>query len=291
VISRYRWIRLVAPVAGRFPAVFYPVAAMVAWVAWHSRPAMRRALVQNMLPLCDGVKRRAEREARRACGNIARSWLDIATVPYRDFTTFERDHITFEHAERLELLNRPGPVLIVSAHSGGAELVLQAMIPRGRRFIALVEDIEPPELSAYLNRLRSAAGGCFKPANVAGARAAFAALRRGEVLGIMADRDIQETGICVVVAGNPVKLPRGPWEIARRTGATILPMFARRDWRDRFTVAVEEPFHVACLGDEALAVREAATRFASLLEAHLRREPGQWTVVEDFWSVHRCGES
>jgi lauroyl/myristoyl acyltransferase len=290
MISRYRCLRLVAPVAGRYPGVFYPVAALAGWVAWNVRPGIRRALIRNMLPLCDGDRRRARREARHACRNIARYWVDVTTVPHRDFATFERDHITFVHPERLEVLNRPGPVLIVSAHTGGAELILQAMIPRGRRFVALVEDIEPSELADYLNQLRSAAGGCFKPANVAGARAAFGALRRGEVLGIMADRDLQGTGVCVIIAGRPVSLPRGPWEIARRTRATILPMFARRDWRDRFTVFVEEPFHVSCGDDETVAVREATGRFAGLLEAHLRREPGQWTVVEDFWSVHRCGE-
>jgi lauroyl/myristoyl acyltransferase len=107
----------------------------------------------------------------------------------------------------------------------------------------------------------------------------------------MADRDLHGNGVCVLVAGQPVHLPRGPWELARRTGATVLPMFSRRDWRDRFVVTVEEPFHVPCDEEEELAVRDAAVRFGALLEQHIRREPGQWTVIEDFWSIHRCGES
>ena len=123
-----------------------------------------------------------------------------------------------------------------------------------------------------------------------GLRAALEALRRGEVVGIMADRDLHGTGVCVVLAGKPVRLPRGPWELARRTGATVLPMFASRDWRDNFTVTVEEPFHVSCDMDVDRAVSEAACRFAHLLEQQLLAEPGQWTIIEDFWSVHRCGE-
>jgi KDO2-lipid IV(A) lauroyltransferase len=217
--------------------------------------------------------------------------VDVCTVPHRDFIAFERDRMTFVNPERLDLLKRPGPILVVSAHTGGAELALQAMTAHGRRFTALVEDIQPPEMAAYLNRLRSAAGGEFRPATIGGARAALSALRRGEVVGLMADRDLQGTGVCVVVAGRPVRLPAGPWELARRTGATVLPMFARRNWSDRITVHIEEPFHVDCSSDEGVAVRDAVARFACLLERHLRREPGQWTVVEDFWSEHRCGES
>ena len=37
-------------------------------------------------------------------------------------------------------------------------------------------------------------------------------------------------------------------------------------------------------------IREAIERWCSILEKHLRRDPAQWTVLEDFWEVHRCGE-
>jgi KDO2-lipid IV(A) lauroyltransferase len=290
VIGQYGWLRLAAPVVGRLPGVFYPVAAAAGWLAWHIRPHAREELVRNMLPLCDGDLDRARRESRLAYRNIARYWVDVTTVPHRDFSRFETRHIRFIDEARLEVLRRAGPVLIVSAHTGGAELSLQAMTARGRRFTALVEDIQPGKMAHYLNRLRSSAGGVFEPANRTGVRAALAALRRGEVVGLMADRDLQGTGVCTLVAGQPVQLPRGPWELARRTGATVIPMFSRRDWRDRFTVTVEEPFHVPCDGEESVAVHEAVVRFAGLLEKHLRREPGQWTIIEDFWSVHRCGE-
>ena len=290
MLSRDRWLRLAAPVVGRAPRVFYPVSAAAAWLGWHTRHELRRNLVANMLPLCDGDRDRARAEARRAFRNIGRYWVDVTTVPYRDFERFERDHIVFVNEERLSVLRRPGPVMIVSAHTAGAELCLQAATGRGRRFTAIVEEIQPPGMAEYLNHLRSSAGGCFRSASLGGVRAAMEALRGGEVVGIMADRDLQGSGVCVLLAGQPVHLPRGPWEMARRTGATILPMFASRGWRDNFVVSVEEPFHVSCDIGVDLAVAEAARRFADMLEAQLRRQPGQWTVIEDFWSVHRCGE-
>jgi predicted LPLAT superfamily acyltransferase len=56
-------------------------------------------------------------------------------------------------------------------------------------------------------------------------------------------------------------------------------------------VFVEEAFSVDGALEAEDAVRAATERFATLLERHIRREPGQWIVLEDFWRVHRCAES
>ena len=288
-MSQTTWMRLCAPIVGRFSSLFYPVAALVAEAGWRTRPATRRALLRNMLPLCGGNRERAIHEARLAYRNIGRYWLDVTTIPHRRMERFERDHIRLVDGERLKVLQEPGPVILVSAHMGGIELPLQAITHRGRPFVALVEEVSPPAFARYLYQLRSAAGGRYYPANFAGVRACYAALRRGEVVGVLADRDIQGSGLPVRLAGRWVRLPRGPWEMAQRTGALVLPVFAARDWRDRFTVYVEEPFRVGVESEDALSVHDAVTRFASLFERHLLREPGQWTVMEDFWRAHRCG--
>jgi KDO2-lipid IV(A) lauroyltransferase len=242
-----------------------------------------------MLPLCDGDERRASREARRAYRNIARYWVDVTSIPYRAMGHFERDHITLHHPEHLEPLSAPGPVILLSAHLGSIELPLQAISARGRAFAALVEDVKPPAFAEYLIELRSAAGGRFYPASFSGVRACYEALRRGGVVGLLADRDVTNTGMCVSLAGRCVRLPRGPLEMAQRTGATIIPVFATRTWRDRFTVVVEEPFSVDCSEAGSDPVTAAIQHWATLLERHLRAAPGQWTVLEDFWEVHACG--
>ncbi len=287
-MNRYLLLRALAPLVGRLPGVFYPLAAAGAWLAWRVKPRARRSLLRNLLPFCDGDRALASAEARRAFLNIARYWVDVATLPHRDMANFERDHLTLVNGERLDVLKRPGPVLVVSAHAGNPELCLQAITFRGRQFTALVENIRPPQMARYLLKLRSSAGGRFEVASIGGIRAVLEALRAGEVVGIVADRDLQGTGVCVELARRPVRLPRGPWELARRTGATVLPVFASRDRRDHFTVRVEEPFMVGCDAPLEDAVREAANRFGALVEAHVRRQPGQWTVTEDFWGVHRC---
>jgi KDO2-lipid IV(A) lauroyltransferase len=288
-VNKLTIARFMTPVVGRFPWAFYPVAALAGEIAWFTRPGARRALTRNMLPLCDGDRARARREGRRALRNIARYWVDLASIPYRKMHNFERDHLRVVHPERLKALEEPGPVILVSAHAGSSELALQAIIHRGRSFVALVEDVQPPGFAEFLISLRSAAGGRFYTTGFRGTRACIEALRSGGTVGLLGDRDLQGSGICVTLAGHRVRLPAGPWELAQRTGATVIPAFAERTLRDRYVVIVEEPMRVAMTEPPSCGVEAAVQHWATLLERHLRRVPGQWTVMEDFWKVHRCG--
>ena len=282
-------LRLAGPIVGRLPSLFYPFAAVAGWIAWWTKPECRENLTRNMLPLCDGDRRRARREGRRAYQNVARYWVDLTTLPYRNMATFERNHITVVDHGGAKALDAPGGLVVVSAHMGNGELAIQAMTTRGRRFIVLVEALKPASLSRTMLRLRSSAGAQFYPADFRGLRAAIEALKRGEVLGMMGDRDIQGTGLCVALCGRKVRLPRGPWELARREGATVLPAFSTRTWTDRFIVYLEPTLTVACTADPEADIRGAMEQWASVFERHIKANPGQWGVLEDFWQVHGCG--
>ena len=288
--TRYHALRVFAPIIGRMSWLSYPAATTIGSLAWYVSPSHRRHLLRNVVPFSDGDRARAITSARRAYRNIARSWVDVATLPHRDMPNFAPDHLTIVNGERLAVIEQPGPVIVVSAHMGNAELALQALTVRGRSFVALVEKVQPPKLGEYLLRMRQTGGGQFELADFKGIRACLEALRSGGTVAIMADRDIQGNGICASLGGRPVKLPRGPWELARKTGATVLPVFATRLHKDHFVLEVEEPFKVGCANADAdVDVRAAVDRWALVLEAQLRRHPGQWIVLEDFWRAHRCG--
>jgi phosphatidylinositol dimannoside acyltransferase len=287
-LTRLRWMQLSAPLAIRFPWLFYRIAVVAGWLAWKTRPRLRRNVTRNLLPLCDGDLGRAKREGVRVCQYIAQYYVDLATLPKRDLARFERKNLEFVNPEHIAQLSVPGPIVAVSAHTGNAELAIQAINSHGRRFVAVVEAQRPPEWSRYLLKLRSAKGGTFYESDFRGVRASIEALKAGGVLGLMGDRDIQGTGVGVEICGQRVKVPRGPWELARRTGALVMPMFASRIHDDHFQVHLHEPFHMEVTADAEEDIRLVAMKWALLLEAHLRRDPGQWVVLEDYWDVHAC---
>ncbi len=290
-VTKYWLLRLLTPVAAQAPWVAYGLAAPAGWVAWHARRRVRETLTRNLLPFCAGDGRRAAREGRRACQNVARYWIDMMTLTRRDLVEFEQRHLTIENERFAWPLAEAGPVVIVSAHLGNPEMGAMAVASRRGAYVALVEPLEPRRFAELIGKLRARTGGHYHDAGPAGLRVCLETLRAGGVVALVADRDIQGTGVCVPFAGRGARMPRGPWDLARRTGATVLPVLTRRSGHDSFRVAVHEPFRVASTADREGDVREAATRWAALLESHIRRDPGQWTVLEDFWEVHGCGES
>jgi len=291
MMDRTWWMRAGQPLAQRAPGLFYRIAGATAWVAWRLKRRTRRRLIRNMLPLCDDDMAAARQASKASMRNVSEYYVDLATLPGRDMSTFEDTHLEVFHGERLEMLREPGPVVVVSAHTGNAELAIQSLTYRGRQFVALVEALEPKEWAEYLLSLRSSAGGTFHEATLSGMKALLDAMKAGQLAGVMGDRDIQGTGVCVPFFGREVMLPRGPWELARRFDAPVLPVFSSRKRRDQFRIDVEEPFRVGRSDDSEGDVRAAAARYAQILETHLRRDPGQWTVLEDFWKVHACGKS
>lgn len=286
---RYVVLRLSLPVLGRLRRWAYPSAALVAPGAlWHGRTRSR--LRRNFAPLCGGDMRRASTASARALANVAQYYVDLGSFRYRDFARLERDHLTIEHLERSAVLDRPGPRLIVAAHTAGTELALRALLPRGYAFTGLVEPVSNPRLSRFLLDWRRAAGGQFFEADLGGVRQCLAALRAGGLVTLVADRDIQGTGVCVEFFGRRVRFPRGPWDLAARTGAPVLPLLCARVRADHIRVVIGEPISVEGGRDREAAVAAAAQQWAGVLERFLAADPGQWMVMEDFWKVHGCGQ-
>ena len=278
--------RLLMPVVGRFATLFYRLAEPAGWLMFHSNRRARANLLLNLEPVCtsDSKSKLAAIEAFR---NAVRYYIDLASMGHRDLSRFEGEHLTLIHEERLLAVFEPGPTIVLSAHVGNPEFALLAVAARGRPFVELVEPIEHPKLAKYLRSLREAGGGTVAEANQAGLRTVLKTLRAGGLVAIMGDRDFEGAGVCVTMFDRTVRLPRGPWVLAQRTGARIVPIWLTRTNDADQTVDVGEPI---CVSRGNGAVEEAARGWASILEAHIASDPGQWTVLEDFWGVHGCGK-
>jgi KDO2-lipid IV(A) lauroyltransferase len=271
------------------PGVSYRLAGWAGWLAWRLNRTARRRLTRNLLPATNGDTVAAREAALTAYKNVFRYYVDLCSLPRRDLSSFEHEHLSLTGEEHLAILREAIPIVIVSAHTGNPELAVQALLARGRHFVALVEPLRPRRYANRLLRLRSSAGGEFHEADFAGLRNCLRTLRQGGVVAVMGDRDLAGNGTCVELLGRRVRLPQGPWELARRSEAVILPVFSSRGVSDAMAVNIEPPFRVGRGQDRARDVAEAAQRWARLFERHLYRDPGQWTVLEDFWQVHGCG--
>lgn len=274
------------------PAAYF-IADRAATVAYYLRGGLRRNVQQNirqvMGPDADPGEVRAA--TKKALRNVTRYYADLLLTPRLNVHRFLEKNLTIYGLEYLTDTVASGRgVIVISAHYGNPELVVQAAGALGIKAFVITEPLQPQALSDLVHRLRCSKGQMFRPVSVSTMKEAVRWLREGKVVSLLCDRDIQHTGIMLPFCGAEAQLPVGTAQLAMRTGAVVLPMFCRRTHGNHFDVYAEPPLEMTVTGDEANDVRVNTLKIISCIEKYLRLDPGQWLVLEPIWR-ERDGQS
>jgi phosphatidylinositol dimannoside acyltransferase len=222
--------------------------------------------------------RALERLVRAAFRHQVRYYLEILRAPGLDGRIFDH-RLVVETPELVDAaLAGDRRAVFISGHLGPIELPgLYLAQHSGRRITAPMETIGDPALQRWFERTRSAFG-----VRIVGLREArrelLSELRKGESVGLVADRDIGGGGMDVLFFGSPAPLPVGPAFLATETDA---PLFMAGIWR------VGSRGYRGRL-DEVPVTREGGrrARISGTLEAEARafekmiaNAPEQWLAV------------
>ncbi len=285
---------------GRLPRrVIYVVARLGADGTYLLRPRIRRHVQANMRHVLGPEAGPGEvaRAAREAVRNAARYYADMIRMPHMDVSEFYERDLTLDGLHHLRKAMDEGKgAVLVSAHFGNPEIAVQGLAAAGIMVLALTEPLEPPQLFALTQRLRSTHGHTHVPAGFGGVKKALRRLRSGGVVAILMDRDIQQRGLPMPFCGSDARIPTGAVELALRTGAELIPAFVYRERGFHYHAYMGPPCEVVRTGDQERDVWVNTANLLSLFERHLRSDPGQWAVLEPVWpessleaAGHRAG--
>jgi lauroyl/myristoyl acyltransferase len=230
-----------------------------------------------------------------ALRSYARYWCEAFRLPAMDpvalHDAVDPTVLGVQHLERALAGGRG--VVAALTHSGnwdvaGAWLV-RALARRGEpaTFVTVAERLRPESLYRRFVAYRESLGFEVLPAD-AGARtvATLAArLRANRVVCLVADRELGAGGVEVDFCGEPARLPAGPAQLARHTGAALLPFagwFTPGGWGLRFHPPIEVP-----AGPAGTAVRAATQELADVFAADLAAHPADWHMLQPIWTVDR----
>jgi phosphatidylinositol dimannoside acyltransferase len=253
-----------------------------------ARAAQARA---NLRRVCEGLAatgrgtakvRRAATDDRelehlvRACfRHTVRYYVEVARASrYTVDDAFTRMALETPDAVR-EAFQSGRQVIIAGMHYGAIELpVIFISASVGHKVMAPMETLPDPAMAAWFTETRSRVGVKIVPlANAR--RAMLQALRSGESVGMVNDRDLLGGGLPVPFFGHPAPIPPGCALLSLETGVPIFAAACRRIRGGSYVghvVEVRQPGD----GPKRQRLTELTASIAVAFEELLADAPEQW---------------
>ena len=271
--------RLAERTLPHLPAAFdYPIAAVVGTVTYRVS-ASARANVRENLAIVAPERTDRERLVRLTFVEQVRHYIELFRIARWDHETVRRTIVVSGWEHVVAAYERGNGVVFASAHLGPISVCGQIFVANGYDVTLPVEK-ETGELSRVINRLRRRMG--LTLVYTGSALGIHRVLRNGGALGLLADRAVTGVGERVPFFGREALLPSAHVALALRTGASLVPGFARREGRT-MRARFEPELVLQRTGDHEADLRDGVRRWAELLEKHVRVAPEQWSVFEAFW--------
>jgi KDO2-lipid IV(A) lauroyltransferase len=210
-------------------------------------------------------------------------------VAYADMPPYGRSRAAArvsgrEEAESLirSELERGHGLILLGAHLGQWDAALIDLAKSGRK-VHVIMRREEESAARFAETARRVAGLRIVHAS----EDAFmmvdllAALRRGEIVAAQGDRAYGNRLERVTLFGGETRIPSGPLELARLSGASILPAAWVFERGGGYRVVMEAPLRPAA------AAGVAAAACAAAMERLIGAHPEQWFNFYDLWEERR----
>ncbi len=253
-------------------------------LAYWLQPKRSRIGLLNLRAAFKGALSPEEaRRIIRACyRQLGAGIVEMLRLPVIDRAYIDR-YVTIEGRAHFEAAVVSGrPVMFLTGHYGNWELLSIVAALYGHPIVALARAQQKlPKLYRLLVSYRESKG-CTIIHKGGAMRRLIAALEARQLVGIVGDQASRQ-GLFAEFFGRPALFAKGPFELAYRKGALIVPGFMRRMHGPYHRLTLEPPITLAAHQGEAAAVRGAIEQFAEVLARHIAEDPSQWLWMHKRW--------
>ncbi len=182
-------------------------------------------------------------------------------------------------------------ILFFTGHFGSWEVFNLLPPAFGYHMNILVRRIDNQLVEKYVDSLRTKFG-CITIDKKQSARKMYRLLESGEILGILADLNVQEKeGVFVDFFGVPASTTTSIAKLALKTNAIILPAFAVwEEAKNKYVVYLDPPVEFDPNADLEDQIIEVTQKLTGVVEKYVRKYPEQWLWVHKRWNTRPQGE-
>lgn len=221
------------------------------------RRAVRRSYIEFALTLAEAARLHHDRWPEPGTVTVVDPWRVFAARPLR------------------------GPAILATAHSHWD--MLAATCHRLKLTDGVLAPALPygdPALDRWLADRRGR-WGCRTVLLDRAPLAMLRALRDGQVLGMLVDRDYSGRGVEASFLGRRVRLPAGPAALAVQTGAPVIPMLMARSSPSTFVLAVGRPLRRDPALPRGGQVADLTTRIGDAMSRLMSAAPAQLVAFHE----------
>lgn len=216
----------------------------------------------------------------------------LVYATFRNFGAYLADFIRFRRADALPSHHRlrvenahlldavrssPRGALAVTLHLGNWELAGACLAAAGIPVHAVVRPVPSHSLERIFTRFRQQRGIALIPLDHAPLGIARA-LRAGDTVALLGDRDYTAAAPLSPFFGRPARLPPGPAALAARFRIPLLFGSVARDPDNAYTLRLS-----LIPPDPSLTEADIQSRLTALMQDAIRQNPDQWYTFRPFW--------
>ena len=228
----------------------------------------------------------AKKTIHELCRNLGMTFLEILYMPALNKENIRR-YVHFDQQQILwEALGKKHGVVLVACHMDNWEWLGASLALNGFP-LSSVEKPQPNRVySDFMNELRRGVGQEIFSRGTSEILGCARALKKGRMLGLVADQDGGYDGIFVPFLGKMASTPQGPAYFARKFNAPIIPIFiVRNNDGVGHRVIVDEPIEYVNTGNKEQDDYNITLAYTERVEAIIKKYPSNWIWFQHRWNT------
>ncbi len=228
----------------------------------------------------------AKKTIQDLCRNLGMTFLEILYMPALNKQNIRR-YVHFDQQQILwEVLGKQHGAVLVACHMDNWEWLGATLTLNGFP-LSSVEKPQPNRVySDFMNELRRGVGQEIFSRGTSEILGCARALKKGRMLGLVADQDGGYDGIFVPFLGKMASTPQGPAYFARKFNAPIIPIFiVRNNDGVGHRVVVDEPIEYVNTGNKEQDDYNVTLAYTQRVEAIIKKYPSNWIWFQHRWNT------
>ena len=231
-------------------------------------------------------ERQAQQTIRSLFVKIGITVMEIAYMPALNKDNI-RGLVSIDRPQLLwDTLSQGHGIVMLACHMDNWEWLGAALALNGFPLSA-VEKPQPNRIySDFMNELRRGVGQEIFARGTSEMLGCARAMKKGRMLGLIADQDGGFDGIFVPFLGKMASTPAGPAYFARKFKAPIIPMFiVRKEGNYGHQTIVKDPIYYEDTGDRKADDYKVTLKMTQTVEAIIKKYPDNWLWFQHRWNT------